>query len=419
MILHKEWFNDNSSNKYGINFKTKEETINEVKERFDIQRFMSAEGETYSVRPNIFDEETWYDETGVINNHSNPYNEDLDDMRIFTPCESLVSRGCYIYWHDTYWVVMSKPKTNYAYNYAKIIECNNYLNFVTKYGEIKKYPVYFNDKAQRTDFFYSPNGTIQNGRVELDVPYDKYTTTIEMNDKFMFDGVVYKVTYVSKHNPNTLEFKNGVVTLMFTIDEKSNAHDDIENNITNVNKVNRFNLVCDIDNIVGNVGNKGKIVAKITDNNVDCNEEISYEIENKNIISIDENGNYELLKNGECQIKVYMKNNPDKVKIICVTVNDIHVVDDIKIEIIPNETFIYEEESKTYTCKKYVNNVEVGDNLTITDISTMKDGYYEIDIVGNTFTIHNLKKHSSKKVEIDVTDGTITEHVSIQLKGVL
>ena len=234
---------------------------------------------------------------------------------------------------------------------GRMYNCNNTLHLVDDYGYVHNYPIVFNDKAQRTDFFYSPSGTIQNGRVELDVQYDEYTSNIKMNNRYMFGGIVYKVTYVSVNMNQFFDTNDGVVTLMMIIDEKSNEDDDIENNLTNVSLINKYQLVCETDEIKGNVGNIGDIIAFVIKDGIKCDEEVVYEIIQENessdtetcnkschywyaecpseevlpidyVINVDENGHYELKKLGNCQVKVYMKNNPDKYKIINVTVDE-------------------------------------------------------------------------------------------------
>ena len=65
------------------------------------------------------------------------------------------------------------------------------------------------------------------------------------------------------------------------------------------------------------------------------------------------------------------------------------------------------------------NMIIISEILNIVDNSSIKTGYYNIAIGTNTFTIENIKKHSSKKVEISVSDniGNV-EKISIKLGGV-
>ena len=332
---------------------------------------------------------------------------------------------------------------------GKMYNCNNTLHLVDEYGYIHNYPVVFNDKALRTDFFYSPNGNIQNGRVEVDLQYNEYTSQIKTNERFLFGGLAYKVTYISTNMNQFFDSNDGTITLNLVVDEKANGDDDIENNITNASRLSKYQLICDIDEIVGHIEDEGFINAYVTKDGIKCDEPILYEVIQENevrptpesecnltchywysecpsekpeeidyIMNVDKEGNYKLLKLGKCKVKVYMKNNPDKFKIIEVEVNDIPVEDEIRIEIIPNEQFVLQGKSKEFICKKYINNIESDEILTITDVSTIKTGYYNLTIEGNKFTIENIRKHGSKKVEIDITDGTITEHMSIELKGV-
>lgn len=325
---------------------------------------------------------------------------------------------------------------------AHIYHCNNTLNFVDKYGYVRKYPVVFNDSGQRTDFYFSSFGiNTQSSRVECDIRQDKYTDTIKVNDRFVFDGVAFKVTYVGKHSNNFFDSEDGNITLMLTIDENRSTDDDLENDIASVSRLNAYKIHCETERIHGGIDSVGKIIAYITKDekvvdeelaheiikediiNTKCNLACNYgyakcEVPKDNVIEVDNYGNYKLLKLGECKLKVYMKNNPNKFAIIDVIVDEKVIEDVERIEITPIDFFVRQGESKEFICKKYINNIETDTVLDIKDISDIVDGRYTIDIGINKFTIHNIKQIKNKKVEVVVSDGVNSKTVNIELRGV-
>ena len=330
--------------------------------------------------------------------------------------------------------------------------CNNMLRYVDEYGKLYEFPCVFNDKAQRTDFYYTNTINTVDGRIEVDVQKCAITNKISENNRFLFDGKAFKVTYLGIHNNNHCEDTKediGTSTFMMVVDELQST-DDVERNISNADRIGLYSLEVNTDTVEGNVDDSGKIIATVYKDGQEVDEEVCFEIIEENnadtqddcecninckysyavceckqqpvkdkIIEIDENVNYKLLSIGTCKVKVYMKNNDDIFKIVAFTVSNVPKVDVIDIIISPDVDEIKQGLKQEYTCYKTINGIKDNEVLNIVDNSSIKTGYYNIAIGTNTFTIENIKKHSSKKVEISVSDsiGNV-ENISIKLGGV-
>ena len=211
-----------------------------------------------------------------------------------------------------------------------LYKCNNWIKYIYN-GELYEYPCHFPTSTQRTDFYYNNSANIVDGRDEVWVQKNEITSKMKPNDRFLFDGVSYKIVYVQNHNNNITstgkEMDSGIIILKMIVSEAQDI-DDKENNIAMSNP---------------------------------------------------------LKEDKEPTIKEDIKDN-------------------VTIEISPNVTKILRDETQTYTCIKYVNGVATNELLSIVDKSTMRSGYYDIEIGNNTFVIHNIKKHTVKKVEIQISD---------------
>lgn len=349
--------------------------------------------------------------------------------------------------------LISSANQQFAYQVkGRMYLCNNMLKYVDDYGKLYELPCVFNDKAQRTDFYYTNSVNIVDGRVEVDVQKNRITNMIDENTRFLFDGKAFKVSYVGNHNNNFCDdSKNdiGTTTFMMVVDQLQGIHDDKENNIANVDKMNTYTLEVIPEIINGNVDNEGEIIAKVYKNNQEIDEEIGFEIiENESnqsesedcgcdisakypffvcecekpiiepTIEINQVGEYKLLNVGTAKVKVYMKNNSDIYKILDFNVSEKPKEDIIKIIIEPNITEVCQRESQTYKCYKIVNGKKTNEKLIIEDVSDIKKGHYTIliDEENNEFTLENIKKHNSKLVNILVHDNSgISQKISIKL----
>lgn len=265
----------------------------------------------------------------------------------FYPYEEEIFRiGQYISYYDSYGkeivtLLDSLDTHDKEAILGHLYKCNNWVKYIYD-GVLYQYPCYFPTSTQRTDFYYNNSVNIVDGRDEVWLQKNEITSNIKPNDRFLFDGVSYKVTYVQNHNNVSLENNVGGIIILKMIVSEAQDIDDKENNIAMSNP---------------------------------------------------------LKENKEPTIKEEFENN-------------------VVIEISPNITKILRGETQEYACVKYVNGIATNEILSIVDNSTMRSGYYDIEIGNNTFTIHNIKKHTVKKVEIQVKDSLgNTKDLSITLGG--
>lgn len=140
MDLHSNWMTNNSL--FGVNYQ-KNLQIQEVKNRFDKQRYESNEG--YSVTVDAVTEQV------VIQSHINPVNADNKDRKLFCSVGSVVHLGSIIQWDSRTFLVSSKPESNQAYLSMRILETNYTLKWKNESNQTISSPAIVENFRNQTD----------------------------------------------------------------------------------------------------------------------------------------------------------------------------------------------------------------------------------------------------------------------------
>ena len=117
MNTRQEWLNNTD---YTFQFYSAEETINEVKENFDIRRFYSAEGADVSV--------DGINCRALIQYFTNPLNQVKYDRKLHVPMEININTGSIIDYDGFKWLVTGSVDDIQAYKTAGMVKCNNIIN---------------------------------------------------------------------------------------------------------------------------------------------------------------------------------------------------------------------------------------------------------------------------------------------------
>ena len=121
--------------------------------------------------------------------------------------------GDYVHWNYNHkefstWILISLD-TEYLYNVkGRMLLCNNSLRWKDKNtGEINCYPCVIEDSMTYTNFKWGNRGVVEpSGDIIVVVQRNEYTSQISINDRFLFDGVGFKVKqFLNELNPNYLE----------------------------------------------------------------------------------------------------------------------------------------------------------------------------------------------------------------------
>lgn len=169
--------------------------------------------------------------------------------------------GDYIHWNFnhkelTTWILTSLD-TQHLYNVkGRMLECNNSLKWETQKGKLNCYPCVIEDALTYTNFKWGNKGVIEDGGdIVVVVQRNKDTSTIQVNDRFMFNNVSFRVKQIfNELNPNYMELymaKNPIlsgdnVDKNIAINEESDDVQDKENGdilIPNVSEILQGDVV--------------------------------------------------------------------------------------------------------------------------------------------------------------------------------
>lgn len=218
MNLRKEWVKDSFESLDG-RFYNKEETINEVKDNFDIIRFHSAEG--YDIKINGISERC------LVQMPSNPLRELNDYRKIHCPIAADVKRGYYVIHENNVWIIDTNvANVDGAYLSTRMSRCQYLLRWQNNEGEIVERWGYSSDQ---TKYSNGETGnsiiTLGDNQYSLLLPIDEETKLLKRNMRFVMDFEdsdkpdVYRLTNRKVNLNNELYFDRGgtmSITLTFT-----------------------------------------------------------------------------------------------------------------------------------------------------------------------------------------------------------
>lgn len=130
--------------------------------------------------------------------------------------------GDYVHWNFNHkelstWILISLD-TEYLYNVkGRMLQCNNSLRWKDENGELNCYPCAIEDALTYTNFKWGSKGVVEDGGdIVVVVQKNKYTSKINVNDRFMFNEVSFRVKQkFDELNPNYMELymaKNPVLS---------------------------------------------------------------------------------------------------------------------------------------------------------------------------------------------------------------
>lgn len=193
-------------------FYNKTETINEVKENFDIRRQYSAEGKQLTIN-NTTD---WC----LVQTSSNPLKQFEDLRKICCPLTMTVNHGDYVTFDDSKWLIDTNViNIDEAYLSTRMSRCNYLLKWQNASGTIiERYCV----ESRISTVGIDENKVIQIGKKQskLLIPYDSETIKLRVGKRFYIDNNTENPTPYEITLANTTQYvKNGHGYLEFIVTE--------------------------------------------------------------------------------------------------------------------------------------------------------------------------------------------------------
>lgn len=343
-------------------------------------------------------------------------DKDVPYKRLLSyPYDSIqFQRGDYIHFNyastPTTWLLTTlESQYNYDIN-GRIYLCNNILKWKDEFNNTKEYPCVILDKATGGFFDYNTNIIVPDGVIYVSAQWNEDTMKITENKRFILNKQAFRVNFVDSFSAGN------VVTFTMKKEEINTATDNIELGIADYNK-NVYSLSINSDSFEQVVEYANQLTATLTLNGQPSTEAIEWISSDNSIVSIDSDGNFECLTEGNCRITARMIKNPLVSDSITITVNPVIVVQ--KENKVSPQTFdILQNQSITYEIYQFENNIpnSSGFNFVLSGASSTK---YIAEIISPNKIKITSKGYDSVKLNILATNLIDSSTISwqIQLKN--
>ena len=355
------------------------------------------------------------------------YGDDFKSF-IFSPVDVRMFIGRLIKWRNSYWLAINANTYESSSNACIFRRCNNLLRWKGENGETIYEPCIIDYNIMESGDYAGRDLTTVSGFEKIWCQRNERTIHIKSNQRFLFGHPANPVCYKVYGN-GVRNFLNSVTTdnispslIELTVggNYSNKATDDFENLIADAYK-NEYSIVINQDNIKQLVGFKIQLTADIKKNgkNVD-NKSVIWTTNNKNVCSIDKEGNLECLSLGNCTITAYLYDNPEIKHSINVDVLD-NIKDEYFIEV-NAENYSYENcilqgDTVVYNCVLYKNAMPQNDAFNFEIITDANKTNYKFSIIdGNHFKITN-NKMSKHDLNIKCVSGSNIYEYPISLRG--
>lgn len=323
-------------------------------------------------------------------------NDDYKKI-IFKDINYNPSLGTRYRFDDNIWIVFSTDNMKTDTSAIYVRRCNNTMNWQDDYGKIHREPCIIDYKVNETQPFRQQKVDIPTGRIWVQCQLNDWTKSVNINNRFIFNGNPYKIRELHKFDKTKTFDENSSNIISFYADYDLKATDDnFELEIANYKKYS-YEIISE-DRIIGKIGDVNKISYSVVLNNDIINESVSFESDNTDITTVDSNGNYQIISSGECNIVLKMINNNDITKNIKVISSE-DIKDEYNDVITPNIKNIKLNQTQDFYIYEYKNGV-VQDTTFDISCCNIPCSNYKFKTDGNKFFITNLKTTEDRLLKI-------------------
>lgn len=225
MNMRNDW-TISENNYFSDTFYNKEESIQSVKDNFDLRRYNTAEG--YDIEINGVMERC------LVQTSSNPLRELNDYRKIHCPITSDVRRGYYVKYEGSIWLIDTNVvNVDNAYLSTRMSRCQYALRWQNFNGDIITRWGYASDQTKYSSGETGNNTiTIGDNQYGLLLPIDSETKRLKRDMRFAIDfddsdkPDIYKLTNRKvKLNDETHENRGGTMTIALSFDAFNPSND--------------------------------------------------------------------------------------------------------------------------------------------------------------------------------------------------
>ena len=318
--------------------------------------------------------------------------DDWKDILFYEPVDN-ITIGMLAWFEGNTWLGFNTRNIASLTSAITVRRCDNELTFVDEFNNVTRIPFVFDKYTMLNSTAIekaSEPVSLINGYKNAWVQYNEYTATLRTNDRMIINGQAFTVRGIDSVSRKTTTDRDSVRLMAFVLMRSEERDgDDLLNDIADADK-NIWIVTPNILDISGGIGDVGTIETTITHNGVINTEYgVVYSSDNEQVITVDQNGNYELVGEGEALIRCSFEKNEHIESLIHVSVSGEQPAPAdnyyVAFEEIPQQ--IAQWDSVTLTADLYLNGTKLASPVTFV-VDGVPAPYYRImNTTDNSITI--------------------------------
>lgn len=274
------------------------------------------------------DIEVWIDYVVGLGSRGTTNGDDFRQL-IFKDIDYQVKRGLYYYFDNNYWITYFSDEYASLSKDAGVRRCNNVMRIVDpENGSIFTIPCVIDYDMTSPSRQVSSYVITPNNHATVMVQGNSDTLRLfKLNTRYIFGGRPFKLlAYQNALIDDSIAPTPTLLYLDLYLDEL-HANDDIANQLADNGD---YQYAIEIDSVDMELTNgaAGSLTASISLNGEEANREIVWSSSDSNIVSIDSNGNYQVIgTNGQsCIITAMLEGNANVISSIQINVVESEVL---------------------------------------------------------------------------------------------
>lgn len=325
-----------------------------------------------------------------------------EDFRqlVFRKIDKQFVRGLLYKFENSYWITdFTNPSQGLAAD-INVRRCNNWMRIIDpENGAIYSEPCVIDYDATSPSVQTSTHIITPNNRLGVWVQANENTLRLfKLNTRYIFGGRAFKLNAYQNALLKDLDVPLPTFLALDLYLDEAHAKDDIENQVA-YNGDYDYILNFEPQNVEVKQGDVGTLTPVLTLNSVSVNRQLNYISSDKNIVEVDEEGNYTVLgKSGnKAIVKVWLEGNLNVNASIEFNIVD-QPQDIIDIDVVP-----YFEKIRQYETIRFVVTVtqngaivntpveiQLQQNETMLSVLSIGQNEYELNCSNFDNQIHNI-----------------------------
>lgn len=344
----------------------------------------------------------------------------LKDVRdfnklIFKDVNHHVKRGLMYIFDNSYWIVHSYTEYDGVVQDCGVRRCNNVLKIRDpQNGGIFSIPCVVDydmaaSTVKVTKYILTPN----NHAVIIVQGNEDTLRLFKTNTRYILSGRPFKLYGYQNAVEYDLDAPSTLLYLDLYLDEIRTG-DDIENGVAENGRYD-YSVSINAEDMTLAQEATGRLTSTVYLNGVEVDRDVLWETEDTDIVSIDEDGNYEVVGDvGEsCIITAYMDGNDVDVGQIVITIGELE--ETVKILTNPSFEIIRQYETIPFNVSVFYNGEEISDDLLVivgTDSNVLEIKNYDYSFNVNSIP-NDLALFNDEILHSEVLEGEILYYNNI------